>query len=96
MTKNPKKAAGAADADEPQAEGAGTQESAVWGYAEVAGEIGVKPATIRYYWSQKRHLLPRPDALVGGKPLWYPATVRKWAKNRLGTGYRSDLKSPDA
>lgn len=68
----------------------------LWGYAEVAAESGVKVGTIRYYWSQKRHLLPEPFTVVGKKPVWLPDAVREWAKNRPGQGFRTDLKDTDA
>ncbi|MCZ0983985.1 hypothetical protein O1L60_45305 [Streptomyces diastatochromogenes] len=71
------------------------QQAEVWGYAKVAEASGVAVGTIRYYWSQKRHLLPDPDVMMGDKPGWYPATIQQWAANRPGQGFRSDLKDAD-
>ncbi|GAA1111422.1 hypothetical protein GCM10009577_37520 [Streptomyces javensis] len=68
----------------------------MWGYAEVAAEIGVAPGTVRYYWSKKRHLLPDPDVMVSGKPGWYPETVKDWKSKRPGQGFRSDLQDQDS
>ncbi|MER0443032.1 hypothetical protein ABR738_00325 [Streptomyces sp. Edi4] len=68
----------------------------VWGYAKVADAAGVAVGTIRYYWSQKKHLLPKPDVMLGDKPGWHPDTIREWVANRPGQGFRSDLKDPDA
>ncbi|MEV1042334.1 MarR family transcriptional regulator [Streptomyces sp. NPDC050204] len=68
----------------------------VWGYAQVAEAIGVAVGTVRYYWSQKRHLLPTPDVMLGTKPGWYPDTVKEWAANRPGQGFRTDLKGTDS
>ncbi|WP_333745993.1 MarR family transcriptional regulator [Streptomyces sp. IBSBF 2950] len=80
------------ESEAPQ-EGGETQ---VWGYAEVADEIGVKVGTVRYYWSKKRHLLPNPDVVLNGKPGWYPATVKDWKSQRPGRGFRSDLQDQDS
>ncbi|MER5302301.1 MarR family transcriptional regulator [Streptomyces lasiicapitis] len=71
---------------------AGGQETEVWGYKEVGEAIGVQAGTVRYYWSQKRHLLPAPDVVLSGKPGWYPATVEAWKSKRPGQGFRTDLQ----
>jgi hypothetical protein len=71
-------------------------ETEVWGYAQVAEEIGVAVGTVRYYWSQKRHLLPDPDVMLSGKPGWYPATVKEWKSRRPGQGFRTDLQDQDS
>ncbi|MFF2571051.1 MarR family transcriptional regulator [Streptomyces sp. NPDC058084] len=72
------------------------RQTELWGYKEVAEESGVAVGTIRYYWSQKRHLLPDPDAMMGTRPGWFPETVRHWVANRPGQGFRSDLKDTDS
>ncbi|MFJ8677302.1 hypothetical protein [Streptomyces sp. NPDC093589] len=75
-----------------RASSASSEAAEVWGYAELGEAINVKPATVRYYWSQTRHLLPKPDVMMGGKPGWFPGTVKAWKANRPGQGSRSDLQ----
>ncbi|MFB7649481.1 hypothetical protein ACFC0S_16420 [Streptomyces sp. NPDC056084] len=73
-----------------------SRQAEVWGYAKVAEAAGVAVGTIRYYWSQKQHLLPKPDVMLGDKPGWYPGTIKEWVTNRPGQGFRSDLKDSDS
>ncbi|WP_049578834.1 MerR family transcriptional regulator [Streptomyces sp. SBT349] len=55
---------------------------AVWSYKEIAGHLRVQPDTVRSY--RKPGLLPRPDLEEGGRPYWYPDTIREWAARRPG------------
>lgn len=57
--------------------------------AEVAERIGVQPATL------SRYRLPEPDAVIGGRRGWTPATIDLWNANRPGRGARTDLKPAD-
>src|SRR5699024_5833852 len=45
---------------------------------EVAERIGVKPDTL------SRYSLPPPDALVGARKGWLPATIDEWNTSRPG------------
>lgn len=46
-------------------------------------------------WSAytSRGQAPPPDERIGRTPLWRPATVTEWAKNRPGRGARTDHRN---
>jgi transposase len=58
----------------------------LWSYKEIAAHIRVQPDTVRSY--RKNGLLPAPDVVEGGKPFWYPDTIRTWVSRRPGHGWR--------
>jgi predicted site-specific integrase-resolvase len=47
------------------------------GPQEVAATLGVKVTTV-HQWRQ-RGLLPEPEAVVSGVPMWAPDTIEAWA-----------------
>jgi hypothetical protein len=51
-----------------------------WTTADVAAFLGVTPSTIRAYAA--RHQMPEADRRIGREPVWRPATIRKWHKQR--------------
>lgn len=63
-----------------------THRSDLWSYREIAAHIGVRPDTVRSY--RKHALLPEPDVVERGRPLWYPETIREWVSRRPGHGWR--------
>ncbi|CAL9525643.1 MULTISPECIES: helix-turn-helix transcriptional regulator [Streptomyces] len=60
----------------------------LWSYKDIAAHIKVQPDTVRSY--RKHGLLPPPDRVEGGKPYWYPDTVRRWVAARPGNRNRRD------
>jgi len=48
--------------------------------AEFATRIGVKPDSLNHY------PLPEPDALIGERKGWLPATIDAWNRRRPGRG----------
>lgn len=50
----------------------------LWGIDDVAKYLGIT-ATAAYTW-RHRGKLPDPEWIVSGRPIWRPATIRKWAK----------------
>ncbi|NGN68566.1 MerR family transcriptional regulator, partial [Streptomyces sp. A7024] len=46
----------------------------LWSYREIAAHIGVQTDTVRSY--RKHGLMPPPDRVENGKPLWYADTIR--------------------
>ncbi|MDB1086794.1 MarR family transcriptional regulator [Streptomyces sp. ACA25] len=52
----------------------------IWSYKEIAAHIRVQPATVRAY--RKHGLLPSPDLVRAGRPLWYAETIRQWVTRR--------------
>ncbi|MFE9250069.1 MerR family transcriptional regulator [Streptomyces sp. NPDC007088] len=59
----------------------------LWSYNEIAAHIQVRPDTVRSY--RKQGVLPPPDRTIGGRPYWYPDTIRTWVANRPGNRHRS-------
>lgn len=45
---------------------------------EIAGRLGVKVTTV-HQWRQ-RDLLPEPEAVISGVPVWLWEVIEKWAK----------------
>lgn len=54
------------------------------GLVEIAERLGVDPKTAQQW--RFRKLLPEPDALVSGRPVWQWRTIERWAREtgRLG------------
>lgn len=53
-----------------------TADRSLWSYQEIAVHIHVLPDTVRTY--RKYGLLPQPDHVDAGKPLWYADTIHAW------------------
>ncbi|MBY8886499.1 MarR family transcriptional regulator [Streptomyces sp. PTM05] len=60
----------------------------LWSYAQIAAHIRVRIDTVRSY--RKHGLLPEPDVVEGGKPMWYADTIRTWSARRPGNRSRRD------
>jgi hypothetical protein len=65
---------------------------AMWSYREIAAHIRVQTDTVRSY--RKHGLLPPPDRTEGGRPYWYPDTIRRWVAARPGSGRRGRSGCP--
>jgi len=52
----------------------------LWSYQEIAAHLQVQPDTVRSY--RKYGLLPPPDLVAGGKPLWHSDTIHTWNASR--------------
>ena len=48
-----------------------------WGPQEVAAHLGVATATVAK-WRQ-RGVIPQPESIVSGVPLWTSSTIQTWA-----------------
>ena len=59
---------------------------------------GLTTGTLASY--TRKNLMPEPDVIItdgqGGRETrgWTPATIDYWTTNRVGRGYRSDLRRP--
>lgn len=63
---------------------------------DVAGILGVKPETVRFYRAHSKpggryeaHPFPEPDYVLGGVPAWKVQRtdeIRAWDKGRVGQG----------
>lgn len=53
--------------------------------ADVAKDLGVKPATVRRYLNKKD--LPEPDTRAGQSPLWKEATIAGWKEARASASW---------
>ncbi|MFL1430231.1 MULTISPECIES: helix-turn-helix transcriptional regulator [unclassified Nocardiopsis] len=53
--------------------------------AEVAQDLGVKPATVRRYLHKKD--LPEPDSRAGQSPLWREDTIERWKADRASASW---------
>jgi len=51
-----------------------------WTTSDVASFLGVTPSTIRAYVA--RGQMPSADRRIGREPVWRPATIRKWDRQR--------------
>lgn len=48
------------------------------GLAEIAELLGIRRASVdQLRW---RGVLPEPDAMVSGRPLWHRETIERWAR----------------
>lgn len=54
------------------------------GLRDIARLLGVAPATPQKW--RTRRLLPPPDVVASGLPLWRRETIEAWAANRRGPG----------
>ncbi|MEV6108525.1 MerR family transcriptional regulator [Streptomyces sp. NPDC051940] len=52
----------------------------LWSYRDIAAHLGVQTDTVRSY--RKHGLMPPPDTVQNGKPLWYVETIRQWVAQR--------------
>lgn len=52
------------------------------GYSEIAERLGVSRRTVET-WRQ-REILPEPEWIVSGSPIWRGATITRWTEK---TGY---------
>lgn len=58
---------------------------------ELAGRLGIEPATLgTYLWRESWHLVPEPDGRLERSPYWYEGTVREWERSRRIGGIRDD------
>ncbi len=48
------------------------------GPADIATRLGVSPTTVSAW--KRRGLLPEPEILVSGVPLWFWPDIERWAK----------------
>jgi hypothetical protein len=51
-----------------------------WTTSDVARFLDVEPSTIRAYAA--RGQMPAADRRIGREPVWRPATIRKWDRQR--------------
>jgi hypothetical protein len=51
-----------------------------WTTSDVARFLDVAPSTIRAYAA--RGQMPAADRRIGREPVWRPATIRKWERQR--------------
>jgi hypothetical protein len=61
-----------------------------WTTGDVATFLDVAPSTIRAYVA--RGQMPSADRRIGREPVWRPATIRKWHRQRPRRG-RDDAKA---
>jgi predicted DNA-binding transcriptional regulator AlpA len=57
-------------------------ERLLWGIDDVAGALGVSRPTFERLRSSGR--FPKPDLLIGKRPMWRRATVEKWVEHSAG------------
>ncbi|WP_370270984.1 MerR family transcriptional regulator [Streptomyces sp. V4I8] len=63
----------------------------LWCYQEIATHIDVQPDTVRSY--RKHGLLPPPDHVDHGRPLWYADTIHAWHAARPRNRFRRQDRS---
>jgi len=50
------------------------------GSREIAGRLGVSIRTVQTW--RMRHVMPEPEYVVSGVPVWNWETIRQWSEHR--------------
>lgn len=53
----------------------------LYGYRDIAAELGISEGTLRNY--RKRGYMPPPDVMLADRPRWRKATIEDWRQQRL-------------
>jgi hypothetical protein len=59
----------------------GPDGSVLYGYRDIAAELGIGEGTLRNY--RRRGYMPPPDVMLADRPRWRWDTVQQWRHERL-------------